>query len=732
MRRTINHRIFARTDTSDLVGRSVELERLRKHAAGEGGLVVLAVPSAGVSELLRQTYDHLFYDQSEIIPFYFEIKPSDLTVQNTARRFVSEFLTQTVAFGRHDARIIDVSPGIDEIAELAAPTDVRLVDSLTETLNGADVIRDERAFLRNCLSAPLRAEINNARAFVMIDALHAAAELEGGEAFIEDIIDIFSRTSIPFVFSGSRRFLFARTPFETMSVDPLGFEDAGRLAEKLAVKTRVSINDQTRDLIAVQFGGIPHLITSLFSSAATNGRDLKNFDRVEQAYTDEVFGGRIAKHFDTILNRIFPNAELQTRVLNVLNQNLTASDGRVAMSYWKKHLGLESTIFDAMLEALRCSEIIDVSSGIIQIDLSNHVLCDYLRGRIRLEIDGANRALVVGEAVSANVKRASELMARFYRRNSAVGLRELLQMFDGRKISPALIDYGQFKNEFKGSDDEKIVKALKEDNFKIALPQIVYTAHTGNFYAKLNELCDIERSAVALGFSDVGKKEETAWITAEIESKLEANRDVAEVWCERLAMAAKHCNFERFKLWLIAPEGFSAEAMELLRSRNAYGSSRKQVALLAAMIGGETAAHAEKVANEYEFVLPMGENTEMIAAHTLEEIAKRHSFPPKAINQIKTALVEACINASEHSLSPDRKIYQKFAVDDDKITITVSNRGIRLADKVSKETVPDEGRRGWGIKLIQGLMDEVHTEHVDDGTRITMVKYLGETVSSTQ
>lgn len=148
--------------------------------------------------------------------------------------------------------------------------------------------------------------------------------------------------------------------------------------------------------------------------------------------------------------------------------------------------------FRSALDALRYSEIIDVSSGVVHVDLSNIVLCDYLHGRVRLEIDGDSRALVVGEALSENVKRAPQLMARFYRRSSAIGLREMLRTFDGRQVSPALIDYGKFKDEFKGGDDDKVLKALKEDNLKISLPQIVYTAHTGDFYSKLNELCDIE------------------------------------------------------------------------------------------------------------------------------------------------------------------------------------------------------------------------------------------------
>ncbi len=79
---------------------------------------------------------------------------------------------------------------------------------------------------------------------------------------------------------------------------------------------------------------------------------------------------------------------------------------------------------------------------------------------------------------------------------------------------------------------------------------------------------------------------------------------------------------------------------------------------------------------------------------------------------------------SEHSDSPDRKIYQKFSIEDDKIIITISNRGLRLADKKAQEVKPDEGRRGWGLRLMQTLMDEVKFEQVEDGTRISMVKYL--------
>ena len=727
MAKSATTRIFARHGTSGFVGRAVHVERLIKQARGgdkANGLVMLAAPSVGSSELVRHTYDRLFNEQDEVIPFYFEIKPTDRTAQNTALRFLCEFLLQTVAFRRGDPSIISASPAMSEIEELAAPADGYWIDRLVAASHGESVISGERSFVRNCLSAPLRAAANGALIYVMIDGVHSAAEVDGGDALVGDLADIFASSPVPFVFAGHRRFLYSRMPFETMNVEPFSFAEAGQYIEKLCGEKHVKINDQTRDLIAVQLGGNAAYINSLIASAADAECDLDSFDHVERIYTDEIFGGRICKNLDALFDLILPSAEFQQNTLRLLAESNSSPDGTLPVEYWKKQFGAGPAEFEHALGSMHNHEIVNAGSGRVKVDRSNLVLLDYINARVRLEVAKDTRALAVGEALSANIKRAPALMARYYRQTAAIGLRELMSSFDGREISPALIDYARFRDTFKGQPDDEVLEALNKDPEKATLPHIVYTAHSAAFYPKLNEICDAERSAVALGFANSAEKDEVVWIAAEIESKLEATAKIAEFWCDRLEMIALSCNFRRYRLWLVAPAGFDADALSVLNSRNAHGSSRKQIDLMIAVLGPKLPLSVEIKPNEYEIVVPMGEDTEMIAAHAVEEIAKRFHFPAKAITQIKTALVEACINAAEHSLSPDRKIYQKFSVDNDKLVITIANRGLRLADKEAREVTPDKGRRGWGLKLMKGLMDDVKIEQTDDGTRITMVKYL--------
>ncbi len=715
-----NRPIMAGMTADSFIGREAEMARLTALARSRGAspLVVLSAPGSGASELMRQVYDRMFADGSGPIPFYFEVRRSDGDARRAALRFAREFLTQAVAFRLGDRSIITASPGLAELAELAPPSDGHWIDRIIESIERDAAREDDSAFIRACLGSPLRAMAHGACSVVLVDAVHDASGLIGGEMFLDALIVKASTSIVPFVLCGRRRSMFARTDFESLRLEPLSFSDAGRLTERLAHKTNTRLTAETRDLIAVQMAGNAKLIAEFLSSAT--GEDLETFEQVEQAYTDEILGGRISREIGRTLDRTVPGRGTQEKVLSLMAETLDAPGGSVPERYWRRNLSIES--LDQILTGLHESEMINLSSGSVSMDRSNTVLSDYVRARISLEIDRKPRALAVGEAVAANTTRAPRLMASHYRRTAAFGLREIMLSFSGQMISPALMDYGRFKTQYKGADDEKILKAIKDDTERRPLPHVVYTAHTSAFYPPLDAICEPEHSAIAIGFATENEGTAIAWLAAQIDSKLEATGETAEFWCDRLQMAAESCDFAEYRLWLIAPEGFDDEALTILNERSAYGSSRKQLELLAGVLNTPIRANAAMAADEYEIVVPMGEDTEIVAARTIEDIAQRYDIPQKTINQIKTAVVEACINASEHSLSPDQKIYQKFSVDGDTITISIYNRGLRLTDKKPKAKDDDEGRRGWGLKLMQGLMDDVRIEQTDDGTRITMVK----------
>lgn len=725
-------KILADRTAADLIGRSTELERLVDFALGtgaDGPLLVAGAPGAGVSELLKHAYDRLFYEQFAVIPFYFALNSSGETAEQTARRFLHQFILQTVAFRRRDASILNWFPDLCELAEIAVPSDGHWIDRLIHGVGHDCSNESSDALLGMCLSAPVRAAAAGAKVFVMVDDCHAAVYSDAAARVLAIIKEACGTSGVPFVLAGRRRFALDIPSAQRLNIGPLAFADAAVMVEREAAKFSVAINDETRDLIANQFSGHAGSVRNMFQSAAEQDISFDGFLNVQKVYAHEIFGGRIRRVFDGVLDRVAPDHDLQKSIISLLDITSTLGSKQLSLESWLKRMAMGEPAFSRMIEQLNVEEFIRVTDGRVEAMAGDRVLTDYVSMRFRLEVAGEPRAALFGQSVSAYLKRAPRIMAAWYRQLAALGLRDLLATFSLQQVPLAALDYGVFADHYKGLPDDEITTGLRADEASVHLPQIVYTANAADLYKPIGDLTDRDRSAVALGFQEgrYTDDDEVVWVAAEIDSKLEASRELAEFWCDRLEMVALMCNFPNFKVWMIAPEGFTPDAIEALRLRNAYGSSRRQVAFLKGFIASNGHSGAPVSADEYEVVVPMDDESEMIAAHALEEIARRHNVSAKAINQIKTALLEASINASEHSLSPDRRIRQKFRVEEDRIIITVSNRGLRLTDRKPAEQIDEADpstRRGWGMKLIEKLMDEVHIDHTDDGTSISMTKYL--------
>ncbi|MDQ2746814.1 MAG: ATP-binding protein [Acidobacteriota bacterium] len=722
----MNGKNLATVEAKDFIGRDAELDALRRHADGAAHpnkFLLLSAPNEGASELLKQIYDEFFHRLDASIPIYFAALPTDESAHGCAARLIKVFSMQTAAFRRlrsandvtGDGESPEHSP--ENHQDDQETSDNRV--SLGEFFNAASQTAAERG----------------EKLSVMIDDLHLTARLTDGVDFIEELKNLGEQANLRLVFAGRRRFLYgaARTGdgdlngAEILRLAPLNFTDAGLLTENLVRGTAIKINDRTRDLIVRKFVGNPAFIRLFAHSAINQKTDLENFQQVERLYADELFGGVFGGFYDQVFRQIAPNIETRKNLIGLIYHNLTVEKQKVSLEAWRLKLGLSEADFTGAMSLLNASEIIRVTSNLVEAMPENEVLSDYLTARFRLENAAENRALVVGETLARLLKRAPQTMAKFYRQNSALGLRELLTVFNCQPTPKSLLDDAVFKESYEGRPDAEILEELNADAEMVRLPQIIYAAHTAAFYPPIESLTEKTRSAVAFGFSEAAytDADEIVWLAAEIDSKFEASKEAAAFWCDRLELVALVCNFKSYQIWLVAPEGFTTEAAEVLRERRAFSSSKKQVELLRKFLAADSPDSGKTPPpDEYQIVMPMGDDTELIAAHAVEEIAKRHRFSPQAVNQIKTALVEACINATEHSLSPDGRIYQKFAFAHDRLIITVANRGLRFNGKSATEFTPDEGRRGWGLKLMKSLMDEVKFEQVDDGTRITMIKHL--------
>jgi serine/threonine-protein kinase RsbW len=140
---------------------------------------------------------------------------------------------------------------------------------------------------------------------------------------------------------------------------------------------------------------------------------------------------------------------------------------------------------------------------------------------------------------------------------------------------------------------------------------------------------------------------------------------------------------------------------------------------------------SEGVLREVTLALPMVPEMEIEASKTATAIAESIRMSPDRIDEVRMAVVEACINALEHSRASDREVFVTFQVlgeeDPEKLRIMVHDNGIGFApDDVEPPTMESKlkamRKRGWGLKIIKGLMDEVEIRSGAEGTTVVMSK----------
>lgn len=136
---------------------------------------------------------------------------------------------------------------------------------------------------------------------------------------------------------------------------------------------------------------------------------------------------------------------------------------------------------------------------------------------------------------------------------------------------------------------------------------------------------------------------------------------------------------------------------------------------------------------QMELTLPMLPDVEIAAAKAAGNLGRQLGMDAQSIDEMVHAIVEACINAREHSCCSDQRIYLRFrgsAQSDGRprmeVWITDHGRGFDPVRARAHRGSPGRPqKRGWGLQIMEAHMDEVEIDSTPHGTTIRMVKFGG-------
>lgn len=133
-----------------------------------------------------------------------------------------------------------------------------------------------------------------------------------------------------------------------------------------------------------------------------------------------------------------------------------------------------------------------------------------------------------------------------------------------------------------------------------------------------------------------------------------------------------------------------------------------------------------------EFELPSAPGNEREAMKRVERVVAELSLGSARLERLKTAVAEATMNAMEHGneYRADRPVAIRVLHSPDRLRVLVTDQGD--AAELSEPETPDlkaklEGRqkaRGWGMFLIEKMVDEAHATNDEGGHTLELVLRL--------
>ncbi len=734
----------------DFFGREEELNTLLRIClegmAGIGSSVLLfGPPNAGkTSVLLKLKTDLLGLPEGSAaprpFPFYFSFSKILTQPLALSEHYLQEYLWQMAAFlGEPPPGAFDVQALCEGLTAIGHPECRECIEAHRRYAAAGDGL----SALANAFSFPY---VTGGREFYpvfLFDDFHFTARLQGvPEGAIFSILRPYVRSGrFPMVVSGSSPGRLAASlkreglygSFQLMEIGGLSTEAAVRSFGPLLGRRRISLPERLLPRAAARLGCVP-VYQKMFAEEISF-RNAPPADEIafENLYALSVTEGKLNRYWREFFETSFPDRLRRVRAIQFLKRVLW---DRFPLDTFEGALSLIGVSPEEGTEILRILEF----KGIVTSDfeqlrfIEDPVLSDFLYWAFERGILGKGSSQVAAAIVQSKVSRSALDRGDETRDARSAGIKEMMRKWDCQEVPSLLFDFGRFRERFGGRGLLEVMIGLEGEAEGIRLPKIS-SVSTG--YRTRRGAAVFDFDLVAYGFQEGDFSEDrlVIWAVdlARGPSLTGAIVEHFENRC-RLLTLEKGLRPGQLQKWILFDGSVDEACLALATRFGIQMSHRSQLRLLLHRFGVEelerspearpepgAAAGSEPL--EFELVLPMKADTEVVAARVAEEVSAYASLDKDTVDRIKMAIIEACINAFEHSGSESGKVRLRYVLSPERIDLYVQDDGKGFRPPRGDE----EGRRtrGWGLKLIRELVDDVEIETGERGTTVRMVKYLG-------
>jgi len=718
--------LFGVCPDGEFFGRAREIEYICRRAADPRritpGIFLAGRRWAGKTEVLRRVHRSLFLNQADVTPVYYQFKGyggADVFAED----FLKEVIKQRMAFVKRDPRMLKDEVSLDRLERLLLEDDSYDMVDIIVRHREARKSGDLTAALRNAIKAPYLITLHSELpVYLILDDFHLVPGMTpaNGSGVMKEIADVLNLGPCPFLVSSpTRRILEGGGLFgsiEAMEMAGLDTDGAVSMMAELCRLHNVGFDSEILTITAKKLEGTPLYMKNIVWSAERSGRDIMALKDFADLYAGELAEGNTGFVLKSTLKL---SGIKELRVLNeCLRTGLSTSEEELS-----EKLGYGVEELKGAISGLSATGLVDSNIGYIKW-AGDGVLRDFIRFTYETRVKGRSVDEVKTSIIRGTLKEGYELKGARVRSRIREEALKALKSFNGQKVPKVFLRNQAFLERFR---DGVFTPDVREE--EVELPQIVGCFDTSRWEKGETGLAVV----AANGFqnSRYGDSDEVVWITGVKEAQTQVNLGDVENFIRRSLILRENFKTPRIVRWITGQAGFTEEARKRADSDGIYTSDMAQLRAIRDSIekasGESKGGGAVLPTKEFEVTLPSAIKAELVAARAVEEIGSGMGFDEKAIGQIKAALIEACINAFEHSRVKDSKVFLRFVAGADRLTIHVENPG---ADFEAPGVSParDGGKlprkRGWGIELMKGLMDEVKFEKLMGGVKIVLVKYL--------